>query len=210
MQQNRKPALVQFHREGIIDAAMRLFTERGLDETTMGDIAQEAGYSKSTMYVYFSSKDEISSAVAARLMTQMRQDLVKAVDPGLSFLEQYKVYSQYLIDLRDNEPYQFQVLTGALRFEGALEGEAPWLHDALSSAQDMFVVLQAFYQQGVDAGVLREEAGEGRSAMLMFCAMSGLVSMVSESQFFLEFHLGASRQEFLEYGLRMLLRMYEK
>ena len=33
--------------------------EKGIALTTMDDISKEAGYSKSTVYVYFKSKDEI-------------------------------------------------------------------------------------------------------------------------------------------------------
>lgn len=45
-------------RAGIASAAVRLFLERGFVETTIDDIAFEAGVSRRTYFRYFSSKDE--------------------------------------------------------------------------------------------------------------------------------------------------------
>ena len=46
-------------RSAIIDAALRLFRERGYDATTMRAIAAEAGVSVGNAYYYFSSKEQL-------------------------------------------------------------------------------------------------------------------------------------------------------
>ncbi len=46
-----------------IEAAKTLFVKNGYDETTMIDIAQEAGLSRRTLYAYFESKVEVFQAV---------------------------------------------------------------------------------------------------------------------------------------------------
>jgi AcrR family transcriptional regulator len=46
-----------------INAAKTLFVKKGYDETTMIDIAQEAGLSRRTLYAYFESKVEVFQAV---------------------------------------------------------------------------------------------------------------------------------------------------
>ena len=47
----------------LIDVARKLFAQKGLNGTTMNDIANESGISRRTLYVYFSNKEEIYSAV---------------------------------------------------------------------------------------------------------------------------------------------------
>ena len=54
-----KEHLVRFHQQNILAAAEKLFSEKGVCQTTMDDISRAAEYSKSTIYVYFHSKDEI-------------------------------------------------------------------------------------------------------------------------------------------------------
>lgn len=50
-------------RKAILEAAAKLFEEKGYIATTIGSIAKAAGTSQSNVYVYFSSKIEIAFAV---------------------------------------------------------------------------------------------------------------------------------------------------
>lgn len=52
-------------REEILAVASRLFSERGVGSTTMRGIAEAAGLQQSSLYYYFSSKDEILATVVA-------------------------------------------------------------------------------------------------------------------------------------------------
>ena len=60
----RRPAE---RRTELLDAAERLFAERGLGATTVADITAAAGVSKGSFYVYFASRDELVEALNARL-----------------------------------------------------------------------------------------------------------------------------------------------
>lgn len=46
-------------RQSIFDAAVKLFARDGYEQTSIEDIAREAGVGNSTIYGYFSHKDEI-------------------------------------------------------------------------------------------------------------------------------------------------------
>lgn len=46
-------------RKAIIAAAIKLFTEKGFEQTSMEELARAAGVGKSTIYGYFKAKDEI-------------------------------------------------------------------------------------------------------------------------------------------------------
>lgn len=66
------------HRD-LLDAAARVFAERGYDNTTVAAITAAAGVSRATMYVYFASKEEIFLALAERV----RDDFLAAQEPGI-------------------------------------------------------------------------------------------------------------------------------
>ena len=53
-------------RERIVDAALRLFREKGFDETTMRDVAAEAEMATGAAYYYFRSKEELVMALYVR------------------------------------------------------------------------------------------------------------------------------------------------
>ncbi len=49
-------------RKAITEAAVKLFSEKGFEKTSIEDIARAAGIGKATVYGYFATKDEIFMA----------------------------------------------------------------------------------------------------------------------------------------------------
>ena len=54
-------------REAILRAARVLFTKKNYEETTIADIAREAGIAVGTVYLYFRNKRDIYTAVALNI-----------------------------------------------------------------------------------------------------------------------------------------------
>ncbi|MFJ7215895.1 TetR family transcriptional regulator [Amycolatopsis sp. NPDC098790] len=53
-------------QQALLDAAAKLFAERGFDRTTVRDIAGEAGANQALLFRYFGSKEALFEAVIAR------------------------------------------------------------------------------------------------------------------------------------------------
>ena len=66
----RRRELPEVRREQILDAAARVFLDRGLAEATMADVAEAAGVAKGTVYLYFDSKSALLTALRARYTSQ--------------------------------------------------------------------------------------------------------------------------------------------
>ena len=62
----RKEREKERRREEILDAAQRVFVEKGLTTATVDDIAIAAELSKGTLYLYFESKEDIYIALMTR------------------------------------------------------------------------------------------------------------------------------------------------
>jgi len=59
----RTPKVVEDRREQIIDAAMRVFAQKGYSKATNKDIAREAGITTGLIYYYFDSKEALLKAI---------------------------------------------------------------------------------------------------------------------------------------------------
>ena len=68
------------HRENIASAASVLFMENGITATSMSDIAEAAGYSKATLYVYFENKEEIIGLLVLESMQKLYGYIVAALE----------------------------------------------------------------------------------------------------------------------------------
>ncbi|CAN5819771.1 hypothetical protein BH18ACT11_BH18ACT11_08430 [soil metagenome] len=60
-------------RERILEAALRLFAEKGYEATTLRDVAREAGASLGLAYRYFASKEEFALALYMRLAEESEE-----------------------------------------------------------------------------------------------------------------------------------------
>lgn len=69
-------------RGGIIAAARRCFSRNGFHETSMSDIAAEAGVSVGTPYRYFASKEEVVLEVAGEAFHLIFEPLVRIAGSG--------------------------------------------------------------------------------------------------------------------------------
>ena len=55
-------------RGDILDAATRVFAEKGIQSATIADITHAAGVAKGTFYLYFDSKDQLVGALKAKMV----------------------------------------------------------------------------------------------------------------------------------------------
>ncbi|MEO7018839.1 MAG: helix-turn-helix domain-containing protein, partial [Ktedonobacteraceae bacterium] len=58
----RTPKVVEDRREQILDAAMRVFTQKGFSRATNRDVAREAGITTGLIYYYFDNKEALLRA----------------------------------------------------------------------------------------------------------------------------------------------------
>ncbi len=84
-------------RETIARAALRLFAERGYDETTLADIAEAADVAPRTIFAYFESKEDILLCEEGSFLSDLKRRLeerpagtttVDAIREFLSRIEQ--------------------------------------------------------------------------------------------------------------------------
>ncbi len=66
-------------RDRILDAALRLFRERGFEQTTMRDVATEAGVATGAAYYYYRSKEDLVMAFYLRTDEEAREIFEKAI-----------------------------------------------------------------------------------------------------------------------------------
>ncbi|MFC6288837.1 TetR/AcrR family transcriptional regulator [Levilactobacillus angrenensis] len=67
-------------RQGILDAAIKLFSTQGFKPTHVKTVAQAAGVSQVTLYKYFDSKLELGHQVVIEMITQGYASFQKLID----------------------------------------------------------------------------------------------------------------------------------
>lgn len=88
----------------IFEAATQLFIEKGVDRTSVRDIASKAGINLALMNYYFRSKENLFDAIFTKLVEENTKDLVEILDSDLSIEEKVKRYVDAYIDMLSENP----------------------------------------------------------------------------------------------------------
>ncbi|MCC8070927.1 MAG: TetR/AcrR family transcriptional regulator [Bacteroidales bacterium] len=86
-------------REKLIDVARQLFAHKGVENTTMNDIAAASDKGRRTIYTYFKNKREIYNAVIERESEQLLSRLREVALASLSPFEKLERYLQLRFSL---------------------------------------------------------------------------------------------------------------
>jgi len=87
----RRERKIAHARTDILDAAVRAFARTGLHNTTMQEIAREAGYTAASLYTYFKSKQEIVDAMLNQLTDEYVQVFEEPMPSGLTFRQRFEL-----------------------------------------------------------------------------------------------------------------------
>lgn len=100
-------------REDIIEAAIELFTEKGLEKTKIADIVKQANIAQGTFYLYFSSKLSVMPAIAEVMVEKIHTELIDSVKQDASFTEQIKqIVQTFFVFTKKYERIQALVYAG--------------------------------------------------------------------------------------------------
>jgi AcrR family transcriptional regulator len=78
-------------RKAILEAAIKLFSRKGYEQTSIEELAREAGIGKGTVYSYFQTKKEIVRAFCEEELDYTRSELAAHTNPESSLQEQLLV-----------------------------------------------------------------------------------------------------------------------
>lgn len=88
-------------RERILDAALRLFREKGFDETTMRDVATAAGVATGAAYYYFRSKQDLIMGFYVRTAEASRDVLPEQIEASKDLRKRLRAIIEHKFDQFD-------------------------------------------------------------------------------------------------------------
>jgi len=80
LNQDKKAQKQAVKRQKIIEAGSRLVVQKGIEKTSLADIADEAGISKGSLYYYYASKNELIFDIAETHINQISKNLFKIIE----------------------------------------------------------------------------------------------------------------------------------
>ncbi|MFE2700910.1 TetR/AcrR family transcriptional regulator [Streptomyces mirabilis] len=128
----------QLASQEILETALRLFTEQGYDETTIAQIAREAGVSQRTLFRYFGTKEDLLGGGQDRF-GQVLMDTISAQPADAGVWEALRAGVAAVLALHDSREQaleRFRLLhnTASLR--------AGWLEKRLRFQENLLPLIE--------------------------------------------------------------------
>ncbi len=159
----RRDQQAQETRARLIETALDLFSRQGVDNTSIKDIAREAGVAQGLLYHYFAGKDDLLWGVLETYL--------------------FMPYLQQALSAEEARPAEEVLRDVALRFNAFLESQQPLMRLVLRDLQtnervrglwentirrEVISTLENFLRARVTAGELRPHPVEASAHLLMY------------------------------------------
>ncbi|MGX4761466.1 TetR/AcrR family transcriptional regulator [Corynebacterium minutissimum] len=145
-----------YSREDVIRAAVRVFTARGYDATSMDNVASELGISKSALYHHISSKEEILELTVVQALSRLEAVAEEMAEADVSAGEKVRGLLRGSIEVLCSDPKSVALL---LRLRGNSEVERSALERRRILTRSVIPLVAAAQEEGairsdVDASLL--------------------------------------------------------
>lgn len=202
----RKKEPGSVHRSNIASAAQELFQQKGIASASMDEIAQKAGYSKATLYVYFKNKEEIVSFLVLESMEKLYGHILKALESDGNTKIRYDNICKSLLEYQQEFPFYFQLALSEINIDFSHTDFLPEEQETFRIGEKINEKVKQFIQDGIAAGDLRRDIQIMPAIFSFWGMLSGLILTAENKKAYIAQEMGLSIEEFLTYGFDTLYR----
>lgn len=197
----RKDRLREIHTLSVIMSAEELFEAKGYEATSIDDIAYRTGISKSTLYVYFKSKQLIWDSIVCKYMELLLEDARKAAESKGSFENRYYKLCFDIADKFEAHPMFYKATLGAISMDMDQEIYKKIYDIGEQTNED----IARFIRSGIEEGKVRKDIDIYPAVIMMWSSISGIISMAIDKEEYLKMRFKTSKKEYLRKAFKMLL-----
>jgi TetR/AcrR family transcriptional regulator, regulator of autoinduction and epiphytic fitness len=187
-------------REAIVEAASRLFLERGFGSVSMDELAEAAGLARRTLYNQFTSKEEIFREMLLRVSGHLEEAFPPGIETQGDVEEVLRLVARMILELHGRPEY-----LGFLRMVVADSRQFPWIAEEFAAVMDPQTERLARYLAHLTAmGVV-----ECHNPMLAAHQFMGILNEFSLWPWMMSRErLAVPTEEVIDGTVRMFLRNY--
>lgn len=150
----------------IVKAAIKVFSKKGYQGSSIDEIAEEAGMSKSTLYTYFKSKLEILKVISTK---QNIAEKFEKTFKGHDYPDALEEFYNMMTGIQEGLKVPFELLTLSLHDENLSEIYRMGYNEKLDA-------FRIFLQNQQEKGTIRDDVHADTLAQLLM-ALSTDISM---------------------------------
>jgi TetR/AcrR family acrAB operon transcriptional repressor len=160
-------------RSDVLKSAMKVFLAKGYSQTSLADIAKNAGYTRGAVYWHFEDKSEILEILVSkfhdRFLYKQAEILPSALDPIQKVTEMINI--NFLELYRNKEFRDFIELTW---FKTEIDQHAGLLQGKVAITKIFNDTITRLFREAAQAGTLKEEIDPEIAALTISSLINGI------------------------------------
>lgn len=156
-------------RKQILDAAVRVFADRGYHGSRVGDIAADAGVAHGLLYHYFASKDDVLRTIFVENWGDLiaRFHAVEASDEPAP--EKLEGIAKILLRTWRNDPALVTVMIREV-------ARSQQIQDRVDEVREAFSIVQRIIEEGQAAGAFRRDLDARLGAWVVYGGLEEILT----------------------------------
>ena len=164
-------------RSAILNAARKLFFEKGFRYVTVENIARKAELSKGSIYLYFNSKEEIYTQILLNDIDKFNKKSSLIFQNGKSAAELVMDFAFIYVDFFLNDRELFRIMmTFMLHTEDMNLAETVNQH-IIEVTNNTVKIIETILQQGIEKGEFPSDINLRLSRNAMWGLLNGIISL---------------------------------
>ena len=192
-------------RQAILRAARQVFLTNGFHRATVDDVAQRAGVSKGTVYLYFEGKETILALLLLEGLGELIEKLAIAYAPNehLAADERLRRLGRAYFDFFEHTPGYFRLLAATDRghFQSSVEPQV--YQKVLAASLAGLNWVERAIQQGIEQGMFRRCAVRP-AASILWATLNGALELMEHP--LRREMVGVAREELYQVALDTVVR----
>ncbi|MBN1532153.1 MAG: TetR/AcrR family transcriptional regulator [Spirochaetes bacterium] len=165
-------------REAILRAAEKLFLKKGFENTTMDEIARRCDLSKGTLYLYFSTKEQLYLVIINRAVTEML-DLVKEMQADVeSPLDRLRNIGEAYLRFYETHPDHFSILIRVpdqMHHKSMTRAE---VRQIFEKNMELWTIITGIITDGMQKNVFRKDTNPVEIAISLFATSTMIIKLM--------------------------------
>jgi AcrR family transcriptional regulator len=174
--------------QAILIAAAKVFARHGLDGATIEMVAREAEVAVGTIYLYYSSRDDLYLNLIADRAEHLRARYLGIFARRLEPLDELKsiasAYLDHLLESREISLSQHSVVFSQLHKRLKRQSELRNFQRVMDLSHEIFGLWEGTIRRAFEGGVIANSMGPRKTAAVVWASMNGAFMLMGDGNFF--------------------------
>lgn len=171
----RKEREKEHRREEILNAAHRVFFQKGLQAATMDEIAEAAELSKGTLYLYYKSKEDLYLAVMVRGIETLREMFMQATATDRPTVEQVRNLAGAYFEFFEKQRNYFRMFNFFEHPEFHKQVSKEMLDACSLEQQQIWKLVIDILERGINEGAFRNDLNPAEIAIILWLTSTAIL-----------------------------------